>query len=132
MAPALPPLIESLYVGPKLIARRSVQWIRTNGERAARVPGTSFFCPLCNEIWARRTIECTEPNHPEAGVGRRCLFLPQVESRLCEKHADGDPTGGSIVFSEVEWESMLDPYYESHYPLEWLAYELFLIVRRYS
>lgn len=120
----LPALVETAYVGQKLVFTRSVYWFRTNGERAAKIPGTSYFCPECNEIWARRIVQCTEPAHSEVGD---CL-LPKAVERRCERHGDG-----SIVFSELEWNQILDPsdYGEAHYPLSFLAYELFLIVRRF-
>lgn len=127
----LPPLVETAYVGQKLIFRRRKEWFRTNLGAAARVPGVSYFCPWCNEIWARRLIECSEPNHPEIGN----KLLPNVENRACERHweltHDRDllSRAGSIVYSDVEWEQILHP--ESPASLEFLAYELFLIVRRY-
>lgn len=100
------------------------QWLRTNGGEAAFTPGTSYFCPLCNDIWARRVVSCPEaPHHPDAGK-----LLPKVETRRCESHARPGTEDGSLVLSEFEWGHLLDDYYQ--YPLEWLAYELFLIMRR--
>lgn len=109
---------ESLFVGEKKICTRQDIW--HNGGTAA-ISHTAYCCPVCGEIW-----------------GRRIYHSPDIRWRFyerpCEKHGDG-----SLVFSEYEWEHAL--YHrdrpedlraeELHYPIEWLAYELFLIVRRF-
>lgn len=68
-------------------------------------------------------MDCTQADHPEV----EDRLLPRVEPRSCERHGDG-----SLVLGDLEWQHMLDPqdYYSSHFPIEWLAYELFLLVRR--
>lgn len=112
------PVNESLYVGTRLICTKLSIW-HNQGE--AVISSVAYFCPTCGDIWARR-IFLVE------GLRFRAYERP------CEQHGDG-----SLVFSEVEWSQILQelptPDHErahvAHFPIEWLAYELFLIVRRY-
>lgn len=100
---------ETLTVSGKIICVRSEIW-HNNG--TAHISNTAFCCPRCGEIWGRRTY----------GEDVEWRFY----GRPCEKHG-----GGSLVFSDLEWEQMLDDYNAEYFPIGWLAYELFLIVRRY-
>lgn len=111
------PIQESLYVGQRLIATKLSIW-HNQGE--ALLNHTAYFCPVCGEVWGRRVFLTTN------------LRFRAVE-RFCEQHGDG-----SLVSGELEWSYLLEECpteqhtkaHEAHYPLNWLAYELFLIVRR--
>lgn len=109
---------ESLYVGERFICTRKTEW-HNNGTAVIR--HTAYCCPLCGEVWARRIYHAPD---------LQWAFY----TRPCEKHGDG-----SLVFSELEWDHILyhvdAPEHvaaeELYYPIQWLAYELFLIARRY-
>lgn len=113
------PITEALYVGTKLITLRQDIW---HNDGTAAINHTSYFCPTCGEVWGRRVYAADGIKH-------------RVYERPCEAHGDG-----SLVFSELEWSHVLEDtsgwtdahwrWYDAHYPLAWLAYELFLIVRR--
>lgn len=108
---------ESLYVGQKKIATRKTEW---HNQGTAVIRHAAYCCPTCGEIWARRIYHA--PN-----------LCWSFHTRPCE--SDGD---GSLVFSELEWDHILyvgpgeehRRVEELYYPIEWLAYELFLILRR--
>lgn len=121
----LPPLLETYYIGTRCLGSKAKYWFRTNGGVPALAGGYTFFCPRCNEIWARRIV--SSPASPEHASWRE--LLPQIVTRRCERHAyAGDGESGSLVLSEYEWSHLVDDRY--HYPLEWMAYELFLTIRR--
>lgn len=110
---------EALYIKERQIALKMSIW-----HNSGQTPFShwAYFCPTCGEVWGRRIH----------------IKLPQLKFRVversCEAHGDG-----SLVFSEHEWSMLLQAptspedarALEAFYPLTWLAYELFLIVRRY-
>ena len=108
---------ESLYVGTKLICTKRTLW---HNEGTAAINHQAYCCPHCGDIWARRI-------YAASGISFR------FTERFCEQHGDG-----SLVFSDLEWGYLLEadqrPEHsraiEAAYPLAWLAYELFLILRR--
>jgi hypothetical protein len=122
----LPLLDEVFVVNGRTIAVAKRQWHRLHDPKGLGRPGlvrsTAFVCPTCGELWGRRYIP--KPPIPEAEVAG---FSWVAEMRYCEAHGDG-----SLLISDYELSHMVDPYYscESFYPLAWMAYELFLQIRR--
>jgi hypothetical protein len=100
---------ETLTVGNKVICVRDEIW---HNSGSAYLANTAYCCPKCGQIWGRRSY----------GEDVPWDFVV----RPCETHG-----GGSLVFSEFEWEHLLDEGFAEYFPINWLAYELFLIVRRY-
>lgn len=112
------PVHEALYVQGRQICIRQTIW---HNDGTAAINHTAYFCSVCGEVWGRRLYVAEGLSH-------------RVDVRPCEAHG-----GGSLVFGELEWDHILQELpapehvqaHEVFYPLSWLAYELFLIVRRY-
>lgn len=107
---------ESLYVGQKKITTRKTEW---HNEGRAAISNTAYCCPACGDIWARRLYHAPDI---------RWSFY----TRACEEHGNGSLFDGQELEYATRDESRAEDrrWGEIAYPIEWLAYELFLILRR--